>query len=852
MAVAIQKLARCYPPCPLTGWPAGQRPCWLEDRLRLEGVRVISVFIPMVAGALALADEPAPAGLSHLAWPHPWRGLHRKPPPTPTPGPSHPTALTAVGRLPSSRRPSQAAAASHLLDPRGPSPSPDDLPVSVWGSLGKPQRANFWIATAIAPLREDDRGPDSQRRPGLPPRGRRATPHSDCKKQDDRPVAGALALADEPAPAGLSHLAWPHPWRGLHRKPPPTPTPGPSHPTALTAVGRLPSSRRPSQAAAASHLLDPRGPSPSPDDLPVSVWGSLGKPQRANFWIATAIAPLREDDRGPDSQRRPGLPPRGRRATPHSDCKKQDDRPVAGALALADEPAPAGLSHLAWPHPWRGLHRKPPPTPTPGPSHPTALTAVGRLPSSRRPSQAAAASHLLDPRGPSPSPDDLPVSVWGSLGKPQRANFWIATAIAPLREDDRGPDSQRRPGLPPRGRRATPHSDCKKQDDRPVAGALALADEPAPAGLSHLAWPHPWRGLHRKPPPTPTPGPSHPTALTAVGRLPSSRRPSQAAAASHLLDPRGPSPSPDDLPVSVWGSLGKPQRANFWIATAIAPLREDDRGPDSQRRPGLPPRGRRATPHSDCKKQDDRPVAGALALADEPAPAGLSHLAWPHPWRGLHRKPPPTPTPGPSHPTALTAVGRLPSSRRPSQAAAASHLLDPRGPSPSPDDLPVSVWGSLGKPQRANFWIATAIAPLREDDRGPDSQRRPGLPPRGRRATPHSDCKKQDDRPVAGALALADEPAPAGLSHLAWPHPWRGLHRKPPPTPTPGPSHPTALTAVGRLPSSRRPSQAAAASHLLDPRGPSPSPANRAFGQPASQSAGMAGSSVPTFGSPRP
>ena len=47
-AVAIHKLARCYPPCPLTGWLAGQRPCWLEDRLRLEGVRVLSVFIPMV------------------------------------------------------------------------------------------------------------------------------------------------------------------------------------------------------------------------------------------------------------------------------------------------------------------------------------------------------------------------------------------------------------------------------------------------------------------------------------------------------------------------------------------------------------------------------------------------------------------------------------------------------------------------------------------------------------------------------------------------------------------------------------------------------------------------------------
>ena len=35
-------------------WLAGQRPCWLEDRLRLEGVRVISVFIPMVCLILML------------------------------------------------------------------------------------------------------------------------------------------------------------------------------------------------------------------------------------------------------------------------------------------------------------------------------------------------------------------------------------------------------------------------------------------------------------------------------------------------------------------------------------------------------------------------------------------------------------------------------------------------------------------------------------------------------------------------------------------------------------------------------------------------------------------------------
>ena len=38
----------------LAGWLAGQRPCWLEDRLRLEGVRVISVFIPMVCLILML------------------------------------------------------------------------------------------------------------------------------------------------------------------------------------------------------------------------------------------------------------------------------------------------------------------------------------------------------------------------------------------------------------------------------------------------------------------------------------------------------------------------------------------------------------------------------------------------------------------------------------------------------------------------------------------------------------------------------------------------------------------------------------------------------------------------------
>ncbi|OZC05600.1 hypothetical protein X798_07426, partial [Onchocerca flexuosa] len=133
------------PPGPVqrTGWGWGRRPAGA------------GLQRPGVGERRDLRARPAPARTHGDGTARgPWRGAA-----------GWPARQAAVGRLPSSRRPSQAAAG---------------VP-----SLGSPraQALRGWVTRAWGA------GSDARHRPGLPPCGPRAPPLSASKKPDDLPVS---------------------------------------------------------------------------------------------------------------------------------------------------------------------------------------------------------------------------------------------------------------------------------------------------------------------------------------------------------------------------------------------------------------------------------------------------------------------------------------------------------------------------------------------------------------------------------------------------------------------------------------------------------------------------------------
>src|SRR5574341_45038 len=97
-------------------------------------------------------------------------------------------------------------------------PPPPQTPPAAGPSHPPALRA---VACLPAPPGVGGRGPDSRCRPGLPPGGPRAPPHSASRKPEDRRGIGWRGCSLSGAPlAGLRHF-----WAGPRPQPPPQPPP---------------------------------------------------------------------------------------------------------------------------------------------------------------------------------------------------------------------------------------------------------------------------------------------------------------------------------------------------------------------------------------------------------------------------------------------------------------------------------------------------------------------------------------------------------------------------------------------------------------------------------------------------